>query len=106
MGGSMQSRRSICARVPAAFVFALTLAASVSAQSPLGRLSGSVLDSSGAVLPGATVTLTNEGTAQAQTTTSNESGVFLFPQVPVGTYKLDVSLTSFKSASFTAISIS
>jgi hypothetical protein len=99
----MQSRRSTWFGVTTAF--ALMLAASVSAQSPLGRLSGTVLDTSGAVLPGATITLTNEGTAQTQTTVSNETGVFLFPQVLVGTYKLDVSLPSFKGATFTGISI-
>ena len=101
----MQSRRSTWSRVTTAIALTLVLAASVSAQSPLGRLAGTVLDTSGAVLPGATITLTNEGTGQTQTTVSNETGVFLFPQVPVGTYKLDVSLPSFKGASFTGISI-
>ena len=101
----MQSRRSNWSLVSAAFALTLMLAASVSAQSPLGRLAGTVFDTSGAVLPGATATLTNEGTGQTQTTVSNETGAFLFPQVPVGTYKLDVSLPSFKSASFTGISI-
>ena len=101
----MQSRRSNWSLVPATFALALMLAASVSAQSPLGRLAGTVFDTSGAVLPGATATLTNEGTGQTQSTVSNETGAFLFPQVPVGTYKLDVSLPSFKSASFTGIAI-
>ena len=102
----MQSRRSNWSLVSATFALALMLAASVSAQSPLGRLAGTVFDTSGAVLPGATATLTNEGTGQTQSTVSNETGVFLFPQVPVGTYKLEVSLPSFKSASFTGIAIS
>ncbi len=101
----MQSRRSNWSLVSATFVLALMLAASVSAQSPLGRLAGTVFDTSGAVLPGATATLTNEGTGQTQSTVSNETGAFLFPQVPVGSYKLDVSLPSFKSASFTGIAI-
>ncbi len=59
----MQSRRSNWSLVSATFALALMLAASVSAQSPLGRLAGTVFDTSGAVLPGATATLTNEGTA-------------------------------------------
>jgi hypothetical protein len=101
----MQSRRCTWVRVAAVFALTLMLAASVSAQSPLGRLAGTVFDTSGAVLPGATATLTNEGTAQTQSTVSNETGAFFFPQVPVGTYKLEVSLPSFKSASFTGISI-
>jgi hypothetical protein len=101
----MQSRRCTWVRVPAVFALTLMLSASVSAQSPLGRLAGTVFDTSGAVLPGATATLTNEGTGQTQSTVSNETGAFLFPQVPVGSYKLEVSLPSFKSASFTGISI-
>jgi hypothetical protein len=101
----MQSRSCNWSRGLAACPLILMLAASVSAQSPLGRLSGTVLDTSGAVLPGSTITLINEGTRQTQTAVSNETGVFLFPQVPVGTYRLDVSLPSFKSASFTGISI-
>jgi hypothetical protein len=76
-----------------------------SAQTTLGRLAGTVFDSSGAVLPGATITLTNQGTGQVQTTVSNETGVFLFPQVPVGTYKVEVSLQGFKSAIFTDVAI-
>jgi len=75
------------------------------AQTTLGRLAGTVFDTSGAVLPGATITLTNQGTGQVQTTVSNETGVFLFPQVPVGTYRVEVSLEGFKSAIFTDVAI-
>jgi hypothetical protein len=73
------------------------------AQTPLGRVAGTVLDESGAVLPGATVTLTNVGTAQTQTTTTTEVGAFVFPQVPVGTYQLDVTLPGFKGAEYTDV---
>src|SRR5215212_8698938 len=79
----------------------LLLGASASAQTTLGRLVGSVLDGSGAVLPGATVTLTNQQTNQVQTTTSGDTGAFVFPQVPVGTYKVQIALEGFKSRSYT-----
>ena len=69
-------------------VFLILLSAGPSpAQTSLGRMSGTVLDSSGAVLPGATITMTSDQTGQVQTTTSTETGAFLFPLVPVGTYK-------------------
>ncbi len=68
-------------------------------------MGGTVLDSSGAVLPGATITLTSEQTAQVQTTTSSETGAFLFPQVPVGTYKVEIELQGFKTATFTKVSV-
>jgi hypothetical protein len=82
---------------------ALMLPALAVAQTPLGRVSGTALDQSGAVLPGATVTLTNTGTSQVMTAVTGESGTFLFPQVPVGTYKVTVSLTGFKAAEFTDV---
>jgi hypothetical protein len=75
------------------------------AQTSLGRVVGTVVDQSGAVLPGATVTLTNTGNGQVTTATSGEAGAFLFPQVPVGTYKISVSLEGFKAAEFTDVTV-
>jgi hypothetical protein len=80
---------------------ALLLPALAVAQTPLGRVAGTVLDASGGVLPGATVTMTNMGTAQTLSTVTNETGAFLFPQVPVGTYKIVVQLEGFKAKEFT-----
>ena len=57
------------------------------------------------MLPGATITLTSEQTNQVQTTVSSETGAFLFPQVPVGTYKVDIELQGFKTATFTKVSV-
>ena len=81
------------------------VAGAVSAQTTLGRLTGTVLDASGAVLPGATITVTSEQTNQVQTAVSNETGVFVFPQVAVGTYKVEISLQGFKGATFTKVSV-
>src|SRR5918993_2648821 len=83
----------------------LLLPVAATAQTTLGRVAGTVLDSSGGVLPGATVTLTNTGTGQVLTSVSGEAGAFLFPQVPVGTYKVKVELESFKSAEFTDVTV-
>ena len=78
-------RRITARRGGLALVLIAVLAAAVSAQTTLGRLSGTVLDSSGGVLPGATITLTSEQTNQVQTAVSGETGAFLFPQMLVGT---------------------
>jgi hypothetical protein len=75
------------------------------AQNPLGRLAGTVLDASGAVLPGATVTLTSLATNQLQSTISSETGAFVFPQLQPGPYKLVVELQGFKTASFADVVI-
>ena len=83
------------------FAFTVFLGATAVAQTTLGRLAGSVTDSSGGVLPGATITLTNQQTNQVQTTVSTAEGTFVFPQVPVGTYKVDIALEGFKTKSYT-----
>jgi hypothetical protein len=82
---------------------ALMLPAMTLAQTPLGRVAGTVLDESGAVLPGATVTLTNTGTNEVMTTTASQTGAFLFPQVPVGTYRATVALDGFKTSEYTDV---
>ncbi|HXG54590.1 MAG TPA: carboxypeptidase-like regulatory domain-containing protein, partial [Vicinamibacterales bacterium] len=84
---------------------ALMLPAFAGAQTTLGRVAGTVLDESGGVLPGATVTLTNLGTAQVLTDVSGGNGAFLFPQVPVGKYKVTVNLEGFKAAEYTDVEV-
>lgn len=83
----------------------LVLPALTAAQTPLGRVAGTVLDESGGVLPGTTVTLTSTGTGQVMTTVSGDRGAFLFPQVPVGLYKVSVTLEGFKAADFTDVAV-
>src|SRR3954469_24901235 len=63
-----------------------------------GGISGLVTDSSGAAVPGATVTVTNTATSGKRNTTTNESGLYTFPAVPPGTYELKVELQGFKTA--------
>ncbi len=83
----------------------LLFAGAASAQGSSGRLAGTVLDSSGGVLPGATVVLTNVQTNQSATAVTTDTGAFLFPQVQPGIYKVVVELQGFKTASFTDITI-
>jgi Carboxypeptidase regulatory-like domain len=99
------SRRFGFTRVCAAMILALAMASAASAQTTLGRLAGTVLDQSGGVLPGATVTLTSVQTNQVQTTVTSETGAFLFPQVAVGTYKVEIVLEGFKTGTFTDVVI-
>ena len=78
----------------------LLAAGLASAQTELGRVAGTVLDASGAVLPGATVTLTNVATNQMSTAVTTDTGAFTFPQVSAGTYKIVVELQGFKAATY------
>jgi hypothetical protein len=66
------------------------------AQGFTGGIRGAVRDSGG-VIPGAEVTLTNEATNIARSSTSNEAGEYNFPNLAPGSYALRVSLTGYKS---------
>jgi Carboxypeptidase regulatory-like domain len=80
-------------------VFACLLfagAASLHAQVTTGSISGTVKDSSGGVLPGATVTVTNVGTNFTRTEVSNERGDYSLLFLPVGTYRVEAELSGFR----------
>jgi len=66
------------------------------AQSSTGRLTGTVSTPDG-VLPGATVTATDNGTGREQTIVTNESGIFTFPQLDPGTYTVKITASGFKT---------
>ena len=68
----------------------------VAAQTVTGSVSGTVMDKSGAVVPGVAVTLVNEGTGAARTTESNDTGAFVFNSVPAGTYTIRLEKPGFK----------
>ena len=81
----------------------LACAGAAGAQTLTGQLSGTVTDSSGGVLPGATVTLVNDLSNDSRTTVTNESGNFVFAAVPPGTYKVSVELAGFQKSEVTGI---
>ena len=60
-----------------------------------GELVGKAADDQGAVLPGVTVTLTGPAVMGSQTAVTNERGVFRFPAIPSGTYKVTFQLQGF-----------
>jgi hypothetical protein len=71
-------------------------AAPASAQGTTSRVTGTVTDSSGAVIPGATVTLTNAQTGISFETVSTAAGTYQFEAVQIGTYTLTVQLQGFR----------
>jgi hypothetical protein len=79
-------------------VLCLVGPAPVHAQTTSASVSGSVLDSQGGVLPGATVTLTSRTQGNVLTAQTDKEGRFVFPIVRPDTYVLRVSLTGFRSA--------
>ena len=66
-------------------------------------ISGAVQDSSGAVIPDAQVTLTNEATNESRKVESNGVGLYAFPSLVPGTYSLKATARGFKSRQVTGI---
>jgi hypothetical protein len=88
----------------AAVAIVLT-ATSAFAQSPTGTILGTVKDAQGAAVPGATVTATNLGTQYSRTAVTDETGEYALRLLPVGNYKVDVTLTGFKNFMQTGIAL-
>jgi carboxypeptidase family protein len=78
------------------FFSVMALAPSAWAQKATGTITGGVTDPSGAVVPGATVTIVNDRTSGSRSATTNEQGSFSFPEVDAGTYTLSVTKSGFK----------
>jgi hypothetical protein len=84
----------------ACLVLSLCLVPSAWAQQTTGTVSVTVMDSSGAVVPGALLTLTDVATNDARTANTREAGNYTFVNLNFGDYKLTVSLQGFETQSF------
>ena len=67
------------------------------AQAPTGDIAGTVYDESGAVVPGATVSITNKDTGLQRTFTTGPTGIFSAPSIPAGTYDVKIELQGFRT---------
>src|SRR3984893_19447892 len=80
------------------WVAVLILAAiPVAAQLPTGTILGTVKDSSGASVPGATVTVRNTDTNLTRTQMTEQDGSYRFPELPVGHYEAKAEAPGFKT---------
>lgn len=79
-----------------AFAILLLMAVSVSAQSFKATIVGKVSDANGAVIPGATITVSEKGTGRSYDTKSNGEGSFTIAQLPPGEYEVKVEAPNFK----------
>ncbi|HJZ69886.1 MAG TPA: TonB-dependent receptor, partial [Blastocatellia bacterium] len=70
----------------------------VLAQTNVGRISGTVTDTSGAVIPDATVIITNEATKLTRTVTTDDKGFYVVTNLPVGSYTVAAEQKGFKKA--------
>jgi Carboxypeptidase regulatory-like domain len=105
--------RSFWSGIAGAFQFLVVfpvvfLAASLTtahAQSTFGSILGTVTDSTGAVVSGASVSLTNAGTSAVRTTTTDAAGGYSFVNLEAGNYVVTVAGNGFKKATFSDLSL-
>ena len=80
-------------------------AATAFAQFDSAQVSGVVQDSSGGVLPGVDVVLVSVGTSNERRAVTNERGLYTFPNVPVGEYRITASLSGFRSLTKSGVQV-
>src|SRR5437899_1354136 len=83
------------------FLFLIALAAPCDAQTFRGGISGRIADATGAVLPGVTVTATNDATLVSRTTSTSATGDFSIPDLPLGMYTIEATLQGFQTLKVT-----
>ena len=79
-----------------AFAFLILSAHPLFAQTQTGEIFGRVTDRTGAMLPGATVTISGDALLQPQATIAANSGSYRFPNLPIGVYSVTFELGGFK----------
>src|SRR5260370_38936046 len=100
----MANRRTVFSRFALLVVVLITFAVGTSvAQLFPGRITGTVRDAQGAVVPGAAVHLSNPTTGQERTVTTDDAGKFNFPEWALGTFRLTVSKEGFGTTVVTDI---
>jgi Carboxypeptidase regulatory-like domain/TonB-dependent Receptor Plug Domain len=104
MGRSLSIERLwIWRRLFLALAIIASLAAgapNVSGQDATGRILGSVTDPTGAGVPDATVTVTNQATQVAVSTTTDKEGFFQAPGLPIGSYQVTIDAQGFRKAQY------
>jgi hypothetical protein len=86
--------------IATALLISLLFSMQAFSQSSAASLSGTVMDSSGAIIPGATVTATNVATGIVNTVISNNAGIYNIPSLLPGMYKVTVEMTGFKTQTY------
>jgi len=102
------ARKPFCWSLCAFLLFVFLLGVSsvpVNAQAVNATLLGTVQDSTGAAVANAKVTITETNTNISRTTQTNDSGNYVFPDLPPGTYKVTAELAGFKRATRAGVDV-
>src|SRR5262245_12597389 len=99
---------SPCARRTASTFLVLAVALNVSPAAtaqPTASLEGRVLDASGAVVLGATITMSREAIGFSETAVTDNQGRYRVPSIPAGTYAVAVMATGFRVEAIEALTV-
>ncbi len=99
---NMPMKRIVLCLLP---ILMLALSQQMSAQSDRARILGTVADSQGAVIPSASVTVTNVATGVETKSTTDQEGRYQALQLPIGTYKVKVERQGFKTLETSAYTL-
>ncbi|MDR3413168.1 MAG: carboxypeptidase regulatory-like domain-containing protein, partial [Formivibrio sp.] len=88
-------------------VFLLFIGFSISlhAQTSLGQIAGTVTDTTGAIIPGAEITVANTGTGAIRKTTTDDNGFYIVTNLPIGDYTVAIKKTGYGPAKRTGLSV-
>jgi len=92
-------------KINASLMTVLLFAMAAFGQSTSATVSGTVSDSSDALIPGVTVTATNEGTGVATSVITNEAGAYTFASLVPGNYRVSAVLPGFQTRTFTGVEL-
>src|SRR5437899_10743151 len=81
------------------------LAGVTQAQTITGSITGTIVDSSGAIVAGSKVTVTNEATGAERTLTTTENGVFIFTNLVPTTYSVKIDMPGFRPVTRTGLTL-
>src|SRR5918992_5394630 len=82
----------------ALLVALLSMASTSAAQTATGQITGTIRDTTGAVMPGVKVVVTNQQTGLTRETKTGDNGDYVVPLLPVGVYVVTAEQTAFKMA--------
>jgi hypothetical protein len=100
-GGVLQLLKALFA----AGILSVILAHALIAQTTNGLITGTVSDPTGAIVPGAAITVTDLGTNLARSATTDEHGYYIIPQLPTAIYQVVVSKEGFASSVRTGLQL-
>ncbi|MGH9687249.1 MAG: carboxypeptidase regulatory-like domain-containing protein [Candidatus Acidiferrales bacterium] len=101
----MKSIRLLLALFLAAGLFAIGAPQLLAQSSSTGAITGTVTDQTGAVIAGATVTITSLATGQTRTATTDANGSYKFGLLPPGDFSATFSATGFKTSTVSSVTV-